>query len=179
MTFITSVVFMSVRRLSTFASGASKPAVVAYLPLRAARAPVANWADPRTLGRVVAYLGAARIRGAFADEMFHDVGRHLGAFVRLTEGQLGIPALLFAAGGLGWLWAARARRPLAAILSLVLVGDAFYSAALNPMAIEDLQCGHPTALVLAIAAGAGIVAAARLQKGLRVFLRDQNPIEPV
>ena len=43
----------------------------------------------------------------------------------------------------------------------MLVGDALYSAAINPMALDDLQDGHPTALVVAIAAGAGLLAAAR------------------
>ena len=136
-------------------------AVVAYLPLRAARAPAANWADPRTLGGVAAHLSAARIRAAFADEMFHGVGAHLAAFARLTEGQLGLMALLFAAGGLLWLCAAPKRRPLGLVLLIVIVGDALYSAALNPMAIDDLQDGHPTALVVAIAAGAGVLVAAR------------------
>jgi tetratricopeptide (TPR) repeat protein len=136
-------------------------AVVAYLPLRAARAPAANWADPHTLGGVAAHLSAARIRGAYADQMFHRVGAHLAAFARLTEGQLGVPVLLFAAGGLVWLMAEPKRRALGVILIVILVGDALYSAALNPMAIDDLQDGHPTALALAIAAGAGVLAAAR------------------
>jgi tetratricopeptide (TPR) repeat protein len=136
-------------------------AVVAYLPLRAARAPAANWADPHTLGGVAAQLSAARIRGAYADQMFHRVGAHLVAFARLTEGQLGLPVILFAAFGLAWLLAEPKRRALGVILIVILVGDALYSAALNPMAIDDLQDGHPTALALAIAAGAGVLAAAR------------------
>jgi tetratricopeptide (TPR) repeat protein len=136
-------------------------AVVCYLPLRAARAPAANWANPRTLGGLVAHLAAARIRRAFAGEMFHDVGAHLAAFVRQTEGQLGLVAILVALGGLAWLLRAPARRPLGLVLALVLVGDALYSSCLNPMAIDDLQVGHPTALAIAIAAGAGMLAAAR------------------
>ncbi|HEX4458630.1 MAG TPA: tetratricopeptide repeat protein, partial [Polyangia bacterium] len=135
--------------------------VVAYLPLRAARAPAANWADPRTFGGVLSQLAAARIRRAFVGEMFHDVGAHLVTFARTTEGQLGLVAILVALGGLAWLLAAPARRPLGLILAIVLVGDALYSAAFNPMAIDDLQVGHPTALALAIAAGAGVLAAAR------------------
>lgn len=136
-------------------------AVVAYLPLRAARAPAANWADPQTLGGVAAHLSATRIRAAYADEMFHRVGAHLVAFARLTEGQLGLPVILFAAGGLAWLLTSPRRRALGVVLAIVLVGDALYSAAINPMALEDLQDGHPTALALAIAAGAGVLAAAR------------------
>lgn len=136
-------------------------AVVAYLPLRAARAPAANWSDPRTLGGTLAHLSAARIRHAFAGEMFHRVGAHLGAFARLTEAQLGLPALLCALGGLVWLCAARRHRALGLVLAVVLAGDALYSAAVNPMALDDLQDGHPTALVIAIAAGAGVLAMAR------------------
>jgi tetratricopeptide (TPR) repeat protein len=136
-------------------------AVVCYMPLRAARAPAANWADPRTLGALGAQLSAARIRRAFAGEMFHDTGAHLVAFARQMEGQLGLVAILVALGGLVWLLSARARRPLGVILVVVLVGDALYSSGLNPMAIDDLQVGHPTALALAIAAGAGVLAAAR------------------
>jgi len=136
-------------------------AVVAYLPLRAARAPAANWSDPRTLGAALAHLSAARIRHAFAGEMFHRVGAHLADFARLTEAQLGLPALLCALGGLVWLCASERRRTLGVLLAVVLVGDVLYSAAINPMAIDDLQDGHPTALVLAIAAGAGVLAIAR------------------
>jgi len=136
-------------------------AVVAYLPLRAARAPAANWSDPRTLGGTLAHLSATRIRHAFAGAMFHRVGAHLGAFARLTEAQLGLPALLCALGGLVWLCASRRHRALGVVLAVVLVGDALYSAAINPMALDDLQDGHPTALVVAIAAGAGVLAIAR------------------
>jgi tetratricopeptide (TPR) repeat protein len=136
-------------------------AILAYLPLRALRNPADNWSDPRTLGRVLDHVTAARIRHAFAGEMFHRVGAHLVQFAQMTEGQLGILALLFALVGLAWLLVDRARRPLGLLLLIILVADALYAATLNPMAIEDLQDGHPTALVLALAAGAGIVAAAR------------------
>jgi Flp pilus assembly protein TadD len=136
-------------------------AILAYLPLRALRHPADNWSDPRTLGRVVDHVTAARIRHAFADEMFHRVGAHLIHFWRMTEGQLGILALLLALVGLAWLVADGARRPLGLLLLVVLVADSLYAATLNPMAIDDLQDGHPTALVLALAAGAGIVAATR------------------
>ncbi len=136
-------------------------AVVAYLPLRAARAPAANWSDPRTLGGVVAHLSAARIRNAYAGEMFHRVGAHLVVFARLNEAQLGLPALLCALGGVVWLCATPRLRALGVVLALVLVGDAIYSAAINPMALDDLQDGHPTALVIAVGAGAGVLAVAR------------------
>jgi hypothetical protein len=136
-------------------------AILAYLPLRALAKPADNWSDPRTLGRVVGHVTATRIRHAFAGEMFHRVGTHLGEFARLIEGQLGILALLVALGGFAWLLVDRVRRPLGLLLLLVLVGDALYAAALNPMAIDDLQDGHPTALVLALAVGAGLFAAAR------------------
>jgi tetratricopeptide (TPR) repeat protein len=135
-------------------------AVVAYLPLRAARAPAANWANPRTLAGLVAHLSAARIRASFAGEMFHHVGAHLVFFARIVEAELGLPALLLAGVGLIWLCAKKERRALGVLLAVVLLGDALYSAALNPMALDDLQDGHPTALAIALLAASGVACAA-------------------
>jgi tetratricopeptide (TPR) repeat protein len=137
--------------------------VVAYLPLRAARSPAANWSDPRTLAGVIHHLGAWRIRHAFADQILVRDARllseRLGNFFGLVEGQLGAIFLLVAAGGLLWLWA-RAR-VMGVVAALVLVGDALYSAWINPMGMEDLQDGAPTAVALALCAGVGLAAAAR------------------
>jgi hypothetical protein len=120
-------------------------AVVTYLPVRAARSPAADWADPRTLAGVIRHLSAARIRGAFAGEMLSRdpqvVWTHLGDYARLVEGQLGAPALLCALGGLVWLL--RTRRPLGLILGALVVGDAIYAAWINPMGLDDLQDGGP------------------------------------
>ncbi len=138
-------------------------AVVAYLPLRASRSPAANWSDPRTLTGVVHHLGAWRIRHAFADQILtHDwrlLIERLSAFAAQVEGQLGAVILLVALGGLVWLLA-RARA-VGVTLALALAGDALYSAWINPMGMEDLQDGAPTAVVLALCAGVGLAAAAR------------------
>jgi tetratricopeptide (TPR) repeat protein len=148
-------------------------AIVCYLPLRAARDPAANRGDPRTLGRVVEHLAASRIRRAFSGEiMSRDlavVGRHLGEFLGLLERQLGIPALLAAAGGLGWLLAHRRHRPIGLLTLGVVAGEILYAAWINPMGIADLQCGVPAQLALSVAAGVGVgVAARRLGRERRV-----------
>jgi tetratricopeptide (TPR) repeat protein len=140
-------------------------AVVAYLPLRAARASLANWGEAETLGGLVQHLSAARIRNAFADEIgSHDLvvlGDHLRRFLGLVEGQLGILALVAALGGLVVLLTGRATRAVGLLLVVMIVGEVLYAVLLNPMAISDLQNGAPLALAVAISAGAGILAAAR------------------
>jgi tetratricopeptide (TPR) repeat protein len=138
-------------------------AVVAYLPLRAAAGPAANWSNPRTLGGVVRHLAAARIRAAFADEMFtldlRLLGERLSSFFTQVEGQLGALVLLAAAVGLVWL--IRNQRVVGLVTAFVLFGDALYSAWINPMGMDDLQDGAPTAVALALCAGVGLAAAAR------------------
>jgi hypothetical protein len=140
-------------------------AVVAYLPLRAARTPYADWADPRTLGGVVGHLSASRIRAAFAGEMgARDpvvAWTHLRQVGGLLEGQLGLLALLAAALGLGLTVAQKPSRGLGVVLLAVGLGDLAYSVTINPMGIADLQTGAPLALVLAIGVGLGVAAAAR------------------
>jgi tetratricopeptide (TPR) repeat protein len=140
-------------------------AVVAYLPLRAATDPVADWADPRTLGGLYAHLSATRIRRAFADQILSRelplVGERLRSFAALVEGQLGVPALCLAAAGIAWLIVTRRTRALGVITIVVLITDIFYSAWINPMGLDDLQDGAPTALVVAVGVGVAIQAAAR------------------
>ena len=115
-----------------FAVGAS---VLAYLPVAAARDPVADFGDPRTLGRLIDHLAAARIRRAFADQILsRDVGRVLragAAFLTLVEEQLGAPALALAALGLAWL--SRRRRPVGLLCAALAVGETIYAAWINPM----------------------------------------------
>jgi tetratricopeptide (TPR) repeat protein len=136
---------------------------VAYLPLRASRSPAANWLDPQTLGGVVRHLSAHQIRQSFAGQIFtRDFGllrEHAGEFVAQLEGQLGVIILLVAFGGLSWLVARE--RTMGIVLGVILLGDLVYSSWINPMGIDDLQCGTPAAVALAICAGAGLLAAAR------------------
>jgi Flp pilus assembly protein TadD len=143
-------------------------AVVSYLPLRASRAPIADWADPRTLGQMIGHLSASRIRAAFADQMFTRdlavLGHHARMFAAQIESQLAIPALVAAVGGLGWLLTRKsnaAARVLGVLIAVMLAGDALYSVWINPMGLEDLQDGAPTALALALGAGVGVYALAR------------------
>jgi tetratricopeptide (TPR) repeat protein len=139
-------------------------AVVAYLPLRAAAGPIANWSNPRTLGGVVRHLAASRIRAAFADQIltgdFRLLGERLGAFGAQVEGQIGAVVLLVAAGGLWWLLFRRSR-VMGVVLALLLFGDALYSSWINPMGMDDLQDGAPTAVALALLLGVGLAAAAQ------------------
>src|SRR5262249_43020559 len=82
-------------------------AVAAYLPVRAAAGPAANWAQPGTLSAVWRHLSAHHIRASFAGEMFTGDWLRFTARVRqfaaLTEGQLGVLALLLGAAGVVWL----------------------------------------------------------------------------
>jgi hypothetical protein len=119
-------------------------AVLAYLPLRAARAPLASPADPRTLSSVVSHLSGAA-RGASGS-----VGQHLKQLLGIVEGDLGILALLAAAGGLLALLARGETRGFGAVLMVIACGDLLYA-----------SDGAPLALVLAIAAGVGLDSAAR------------------
>jgi hypothetical protein len=139
-------------------------AVVAYLPLRAAQDPPANWADPQMLTGVAAHLAAARIRRAFSDQIavrdLHMFWVHFRQFSSLTEGQLGVPALLAAFAGLVWLVRKKETRATGLVLGWMVAADAIYSAWVNPMGLADLQDGAPTALALAALAGAAIFAAA-------------------
>lgn len=133
--------------------------VVLYLPIRASAHPYANWAAPETLRDALAHLGAARIRRAFADEMFPVAAvwrDHLATYGRQLEAQLGIPALLAACAG-AWVLVRRPRaRLVGALLVLILVGDAAYSTVLNPMGLPDLQDGIPALVALAVLAGAAV-----------------------
>ena len=133
--------------------------VALYLPLRAAAHPYADWAAPETLRDVLAHLGAARIRRAFADEMFPVAAvwrDHLTTYARQLEAQLGIPTLFAAVAG-GWLLVRRRRtRTVGILVALVLVGDAAYATALNPMGLGDLQDGTPALVALALFAGVAV-----------------------
>lgn len=139
-------------------------AVVVYLPLRAARTPAADWADPRTLGAMLDQLSAARIRRSFSDQILQGgiaSWDHARLYGGLLEAQLGVPALLAALAGLVALLRARATRSFGLLLFVLLTGDALYSIFINPMGLADLQDGTPTALAIALLAGAGLAAAAR------------------
>lgn len=139
-------------------------AVVAYLPLRAWRGPAADWADPRTLTQLFQHLGASRIRASFADEIWPSSlaiwADHVRLWGSLLESQLGVPALVAAAGGLWALLRREKTRALGVVLLVVVGGDSVYSLGINPMGMAELQDGVPTVFVVSLLAASGVLAAA-------------------
>ena len=153
-----------------FALGA---AIVVYAPLAAARAPLADWGEPRTIGKLIDELLAVRIRRAFAGEIldgnWHHLAHHARAFFGIVEAELGAPALAFAVAGLAWLLARR--RALGLVVLAMAAGDVLYAIAINPMGVADWQCGVPLALAVAVCAGVAIGRLAR-----RLSLGDHPPV---
>lgn len=138
--------------------------IVAYLPLRAGRGDLGQFGDPGDLVGLLRHLSAARIRAAFADRILTRdlavLGRDLRDFCGLIAGQMGAPALLLSALGLGWLCRRPRTRPMALCLASLLLADVLYAAWINPMGIADWQVGTPSALALSALAGIGVGAAA-------------------
>jgi hypothetical protein len=137
--------------------------VALYLPLRSARVPELDWGHPRTAVALVEHLDAARIRRAFAGQMFAATAGPARRIAAQTEADLGTLALVAAAGGALALAARRggARRGALAFLLVVALGDVAYAIWINPMGIADRQTGVPLALALAALAGVGVAAGAR------------------
>lgn len=130
--------------------------VILYLPLASLRDPWLDWGDPETPARLWRHLTASGIRESFAGEMGEGGAagaRALAAWARLAAGPF--PALPLVLGAAACA-VARPRVP-ALGLALVVLGDAVFSALLNPMGQADLQTGLPGALGLAglLALGAG------------------------
>lgn len=129
-------------------------AILAYLPIRAARETMTTWGEAHTLRGLLAHLGAARIRDSFRDEILTSdlrrLAHHLRAFVAQVGGQLGPAAAL---GALGLVALLRRRRALALALLAITAGDVLYSAWINPMGMLDLQDGVPCAMALCVGAG--------------------------
>jgi hypothetical protein len=138
--------------------------IVAYLPLRAGHGDLGQFGDPGDLTGLLRHLSAARIRAAFADRILTRdlavLGKDLREFCGLIVGQVGTPALLLAAIGLGRLCSRAASRPMALCLASLILGDSLYAAWINPMGIADWQVGTPTALALTALTGVGVGAAA-------------------
>ncbi len=111
-------------------------------------------------------LSAGRIRRAFADQILTaDTSRVVAQAEEmggLLEGDLGTLALLAAAGGALALALRQGRRGAAALLVAFVASDFLYSIWINPMGMADRQDGTPSAIGLAILAGVGVAAAARI-----------------
>lgn len=134
--------------------------VLAYLPVASLRDPWLDWGDPETPARLWRHLAASGIRESFADEMGAGGAaglRSLLAWARLAAGPLPWLVMPLAVAAAAW----GRPRGAAIALVLVLVGDAAFSALLNPMGQADLQTGLPGALALGglCALGAGAVRA--------------------
>jgi hypothetical protein len=120
--------------------------VFIYLPLRAGKAPISNWGDPRTLGQFVWV-----VRGAAYADRFH-LGLPFGQLawlVRVLVAQLSIVGIGLAALGLSGWWDAD-RRLLVGTLIVVALNlwfTASYSSA------DTLPYIYPTLILLAMAAG--------------------------
>lgn len=154
--------------------------VLVYLPLRAARHPLANWGDAETLIGWWHHLTAARIRRAFAGEIMSlDLSlvlRHLATLLAQIETQLGLPALLAAAVGLGWLIIRR--RAIGLLTVCLVIGELAYAAWVNPMGIADLQCGVPALIGIALAAAVGVGVAAEALVRAAGRRDEEDPNQP-
>lgn len=125
--------------------------VVLYLPLRSAVEPWRDWGDPQTPGAVWDHLMATRIRAAYGARMGQFEPADAAHYASAVLQPLG-PALLLALPGLVLL----ARRPAGQALAAVLLLDATYAVALNPMGLRDLQNGLASVLVVSLGFAAAL-----------------------
>jgi hypothetical protein len=138
-----------------------------YFPIRSIAPDTArtDWGHPRTAAALVDYVAASGARVGLEDRIMSDepivVAHDAGRFARAIGDQLGVLALVAAAGGLAWLARARRGRLIAFALGVILVGDAAFSIWVHPIGIADLQNGLPTTIALAALAGVGVAALAR------------------
>jgi tetratricopeptide (TPR) repeat protein len=125
--------------------------LIAYLPLASRRDLAFDWGDPETPVALWRHLSAARIREAYASDMFANQGAPSAVlFAQLAQHSW---LLLLALLGLVVLW--RARRPIA-LLSLALLSlDLGYAVWVNPMGIAERQLGHASGALLAVLGGLG------------------------
>jgi tetratricopeptide (TPR) repeat protein len=127
--------------------------LIAYLPLAARRDTAFDWGDPETLLGLWRHLSAARIREAYADDMFANAQQGapgLALAAQLAQhAWLCVPALI----GLLVLW--RAQRATALTLLSMLSLDLGYAVWVNPMGIAERQLGHASGALLALLAGLG------------------------
>jgi tetratricopeptide (TPR) repeat protein len=143
-------------RAASLATGAL---LIAYLPLAARRDSAFDWGDPETLHGLWRHLSAARIREAYADDMFANAQQGAPGLALLT--QLAQHAWLFLPASIGLLALWRARRASALTLLAVLSLDLGYAVWVNPMGIAERQLGHASGALLALLAGLGCAWAIR------------------
>src|SRR5262249_11054395 len=129
--------------------------IYAYLPLSAARGPVMNWGNPRTLGRVLAHVTGSQYQAALAFSPDR-IGQELEIFLKFLRREFGptwLPVVLaLAACGLIALW--RRDRTLFFFLTLIALGNLAYT--LNYQIADDKDAYHlPVFVATALAAGFG------------------------
>lgn len=142
---------------------AAAAAVHLVLPVRSAtgRTEAVDWGHPQRAGGLIDHVSAADIREDHGAEMLPDrplvVRENAARFLGETGDALGALAVL--AGLFGALHLARDRRSrwLLVALASVVVGDALYAIALNPMGIADGQNGVALVLGVGVLAGVGLV----------------------
>ncbi|MEY4583252.1 MAG: hypothetical protein RL701_7955, partial [Pseudomonadota bacterium] len=123
--------------------------IVAYIPLAALRGGPFNWGDPRSWHALVRHLSAARIREAYAAELWSSApAPHFGS--QLLEQPWWLLLALF---GLVAVW--RQQRSLALAWLAIFSLDLAYAVWINPMGIAARQVGHASFALRALAAGSG------------------------
>jgi tetratricopeptide (TPR) repeat protein len=133
--------------------------LIAYLPLAARRDSAFDWGDPETLLGLWRHLSAARIREAYAADMFANAQQGAPGLALLS--QLAQHAWLCVPASIGLLALWRARRASALTLLSVLSLDLGYAVWVNPMGIAERQLGHASGALLALLAGVGCAWAIR------------------
>lgn len=132
-------------------------AIVAYLPVAAARDPIMNWGDPSSWSAFIGHLTGKRIR-----ESFSVIGEFRWPVLYAHAALVG--RTLFEGTGVLWLIAVLGViliRPLVVsiIFISVAITDVAFAIFINPMGVWDLQTGLPFAFVIAVLAGSGLVKA--------------------
>jgi tetratricopeptide (TPR) repeat protein len=126
---------------------------IAYLPLAARRDTAFDWGDPESLRGVLRHLSAARVREAYAHDMF--AASHGTPGLLLFE-QLARQPWLALPAALGLLVCLRRQRRWTLTLLCVLCLDLAYAVWVNPMGIAERQVGHACGALLALLAGTGV-----------------------
>jgi hypothetical protein len=126
----------------------------AYLPLRARMQPTVNWGDPETLSAFYYHISGR----SYAPLMFHLPTAYVWMNFRNWAAGLKneYPGTLIAvaAFGLGTLWSRRESRPLALLLSWVLIADVGYT--IDYAIYNRYIYFIPAYVVLAVLAGCGL-----------------------
>jgi len=129
--------------------------VYAYLPIAAARSPLLNWGDPRTLQRFWWHVTGRQFQAYFSLSP-HSVGSQLATFANLTMHEFGPPwlpaALALSLAGLHALF--RCGRTMFWFLLLVIAADLLYASTYE-IAEDKAAYFLPAFLAIILAAGCG------------------------